>query len=318
MPRRGEYTEIDKVPRSRTPEPARIGPRVVTALESNRQPASATVDPGWFRCSGLAAELADEWVELAAAAGHSAGTCRHYRQAIVDFCRHVDETLPTAHAASLAHEDPNLHHAVTEWIRLLPARHTTGSRIPAWLAGRVRILVGRRMQHPGRPVAPRLHGWVAGDLGIRRGQDQELDEFTRADKKKMVNAAWADCLAIAARIRAGRALAATGADPADGGWTSIPNLLWAVVNDAWSVEQISARLPRWQKMPASLRDPVLGAGFPASAGITSVCRYLIRQLFLTPPDLQPFRIALMAATGRAPDEVINLTEDDVEFGPAVS
>lgn len=36
---------------------------------------------------------------------------------------------------------------------------------------------------------------------------------------------------------------------------------------------------------------------------------------MTTIDLHPYRILLTAATGRAPEEVTGLTEDDLEFGP---
>ncbi|WP_436952221.1 hypothetical protein [Streptomyces sp. SudanB182_2057] len=299
----------------RPPEPSRIGVRQVVTAETSGRKAVVRVDPGTFTCTGLAAELADEWIELMAATGYGAASCRQYRQAIVDFCRRVEESLPDARAASLAREDLGLHRAVAEWIRRLPARHPPGSRTPAMLAGRVRALVARRIQHPDRPVASCLYGWVDGDLGLRRGRTQELDEFTRADKRKLVHAAWADCQAIAGRIRAGRALAALGIDPADGGWSEPANLLWAVANDAWSPRQIAERLPSWESMPASLRDPVAAAGFTVQTGKAVVVRFLASRLFLTQLDLQPFRIALMAATGRAPEEVSALTEGDIEFGP---
>jgi hypothetical protein len=237
-----------------------------------------------------------------------------YRQAIREFCEHVDATVPRARTASLAHADPDLHHAVTEWVRLLPSRHRAGSRTPAWLAGRLRILVARRLEHPQRPVAGHLHGWVDGALGLRRGQTTELDEFTRADKKKLIQTAWADRLAIEERIRRGQGLATAGTDPAEGGWDELANLLWAIANNAWTCAQISQHLPSWQDMPPQLRD-VVPPGTRPGSGKRALLRHLVRQLFLSNLDLQTYRILLMAATGRAPEEVTALDEDDIEFGP---
>ncbi|WP_125522990.1 hypothetical protein [Streptomyces sp. WAC 06783] len=253
---------------ARPPEAGRAGIRRVVAREANGREARITVDPGEFACARLVAELADEWVELAGSAGFSASSNRHhYRQAIRDFGTHVDARCPVpgAGAASLACRKPDVHHAVTEWVRLLPSRFAAGSRVPGWLADRVRILVGRRIAHPGRAVDTRLAGWVDGALGLRCGQTQELDEFTRADKKRLIHAALTDALAIRARLTAGRGLAATGIDPATGGWAEVKNLLW-VANDAYAFGEISARLPPLSRWPAGLRQQVEAAGFGTQAG----------------------------------------------------
>jgi hypothetical protein len=84
-----------------------------------------------FTCSRLAASLADEWIELHEAARFSAGSNRRYRQAIEAFCTHVDATVPRPATASLARAEPDLHYALTEWIRLLPATRRAGSRLRA-------------------------------------------------------------------------------------------------------------------------------------------------------------------------------------------
>ncbi|WP_406399632.1 hypothetical protein OH805_11275 [Streptomyces sp. NBC_00879] len=314
MPRRGEHKGNFPTSRSQSAQESRIGIREVTGPEGNGAKATVSLDPAAFDCAGLAAELADEWVELATAAGLHAGTNRQYRRAIREFCEHVDATVPHARQASLARADPDLHHAVTEWIRLLPAQHKAGSRTPAWLAGRLRILVGRRIEHRGRPVEGHLHRWVDGSIGLRRGQTQELDEFSRSDKKKLVQAAWADRLAIESRIRRGWDLADSGTDPAVGGWSEPANLLWAIANDAWTCGEISRHLPGWSAMPYPLRD-LLPRDIVPVTGKRGLLRFLVRQLFLSNLDLQAYRILLMAATGRASEEVTLLDEDDIEFGP---
>ncbi|MFD9521082.1 hypothetical protein [Streptomyces sp. NPDC059979] len=314
MPRRGEHKGDFPTSSSRLPAQRRVGVREVVAPDGNGEMAPVALDPTAFECETLAAELADEWVELAAAAGLHAGTNRQYRRAIRAFCEHVDATVPRPRRASLAHAEPDLHHAVTEWIRVLPAEHKAGSRTPAWLAGKLRILIGRRIEHHERPVAGHLHGWVDGSLGLRRGQSQELDEFTRSDKKRLVQRAWVDHLAIEARIRRGWELAASGTDPAKGGWSEPANLLWALASDAWTCGEISQHLPVWSDMPDSLRG-LLPQGIAPVGAKRALLRFLVRQLFLSNLDLQPYRVLLMAITGRAPEEVTLLTEDDIEFGP---
>lgn len=298
----------------REPEPGRIGVRQVSPKDGLGRPRTVRLDPSDFRCSKLAAELADEWVELVEAANYGPGSATHYRQAVEAFCRHVDATVSRSADASLAVTEPDLHHAVTEWIRLLPSRHKAGSRTPAWLAGKLRILVGRRIEHPHRPVAGQLPGWVEGALGLRRGQTDELDEFTRAEKRKIIQAAWADRLAIEARIKVGWALVARGCDPAEGGWAEPANLLWAIAHEAWSFKEISQHLPKWSAMAVPLRSMLPEDTLPRS-GKRMLLRHLVNQLFLHNRDLQPYRVLLMAATGRTSEEVTALDEDAIEYGP---
>ncbi|MET8621039.1 hypothetical protein [Streptomyces albidoflavus] len=274
---------------------------------------TCTIDPADFICSGLAAELADEWEELAAAASWAASSATNYRQSVVLFCEHVDATVPRAGQASLSGQDPDLNHGLVEWIRLLPASYPAGSRVPASHVGRLRALVRRRIEHADRPVAALLRGWANGHIGLRRGQTEELDEFTRADKKKIVQAAWADYVSIRSRIKRGWELAATGIDPAIGGWEDPANLLWSIANDAWSCEEIADQLPAWAGLSASLQGLVPPGTLPR-VGKRVLMRKLVRQLFPHNLDLHSFRILLMAATGGSSEEVSTLEETDVEFG----
>ncbi|MFE0695681.1 hypothetical protein [Streptomyces sp. NPDC058869] len=292
---------------------SRIGIRKVTAARASGEKITSMIDPRSFACSTLAAELADEWVELASAAALGISSVNAYRRTVINFCEHVDSTVPRPRSASFARGEPDLHFAVTEWLRLLPAQYKTGSRDPGWSAGRLRSLIARRIEHPDREVVGHLHGWVKGSVGLSRGETEELDEFTRADKKRLVQAAWADRLATEARIRAGWALAATGTDPAEGGWDVPANLLWALAHNAWTCKEISSNLPTWRLMPAPLRD-LVPADISPSVGMRVLLRFLVRQLFPHNLDLHSYRILLMAATGRASEEVSGLREDDVEFG----
>lgn len=314
MPRRGEHTSGFPTARRAEPSVSRVGVRQVTVPATGRSATAVlSFDPASFKCARLAGELADEWVDLVEAGRLREGAGRRYVTAMRDFLAHVDATVPGAASVSLAHREPDLHHAVTEWIRVLPSRHAAGSRTPGWNAGRVRALIARRAEHPDRPVAGHLNGWVEGAVGVRRGGSNELDEFSRADKRKLIQAAWAARRATEARIRAGRELAATGTDPATGGWVEPGNVLWAIANNTRSCKDIISRLPGPSALPQSFQD--LAPGGSSWRDRRDVLRYLVAQLFLTNLDLHAYKILLMAATGRAPEEVTGLTEDDVEFGP---
>ncbi|MGX9228946.1 hypothetical protein ACWV95_27485 [Streptomyces albus] len=274
---------------------------------------TVTFDPTRFTCEKLAGELADEWVELIADGNYGPTSATHYRQTIDAFCTHVDATVPRPHQATLGATEPDLHHAVTEWVCLLPSRHKPGSRTPAWHAGRLRTLIGRRSLHAERAVAGHFHGWLEGALGLRRGESTELDEFSRADRKKIIQAAWTARLEVERRLARGWKLVACGQDPREGGWTEEANLLWAIAHNTLNCTQISKALPSWRDMPPSLQQ-LAPAGTRPTAAKSAVVRGLVKQLFLHNADLQPYRILLMAATGRAPEEVAALTEDDIEFG----
>ncbi|MEU8971645.1 hypothetical protein AB0D11_20640 [Streptomyces monashensis] len=316
MPRRGEYRSDFPLAQTRQgkEEPKRIGLREVLVADGRGEKSLVTVDPSVFKCATLAGELADEWVELIAAMDYRLGHTRYMRNTIRDFCEFVDTTVPRPRTATLAHAEPDLHLAVTEWVKGLPTSYKAGSRAPATHAGQLRQLIKRRIEHPDRPVVGHLNGWVKGALGIRRGQAEELDEFTRAEKLALIKAAWADLVAVDARIKKGWALAESGVDPEVGGWLEPANLLWAIAHDVWSVWEISRRLPRLSEWPASL-VAFLPDNAPVGMARQMLLRALVRQLFLHNMDLHCFRILLMAATGRASEEVSGLDEDDIEFGP---
>ncbi|MFJ6372629.1 hypothetical protein ACIQK5_31135 [Streptomyces virginiae] len=182
------------------------------------------------------------------------------------------------------------------------------------------VLDGRAAEDADRAAhrtpGPRRRGTSArlGALGLVRGRGNEVDEFSRADKKKLIQAAWADRIAIEARIKKGWALAATGCDPSSGSWTEPRNLLWAVAHSAWSCEDIARRMPALHQWPGPLRvlvpqdvSPALARGY--------LLRHLVRMLFPSDADLHSYRILLMAATGRASEEVVMLDEDAIEYGP---
>jgi len=314
LPRRGEYAIVPDGLRWQD-NLVRVGVRAVVVVNSRGREVTSQLDPRRFRCARVAAQLADEWVELVQTDRLAFGTCRRYLASVVAFCTHVDATVPRAAGASLAAQSPDLLDAVTDWMQTLLAGHVAGSRLPAQQAGMVRTLIERRALHPDRPLAPRFDGWLQGALGLRRGATREVDEFSRADKAKLIAAAWDQVRAVEQRLVAGRALAAVGGDPRTGGWDSVSNLAWAVHHGVLTTtEQAAQLLPKMDDWPQQVVD-LLPEGTGPGRAREELLRAVTRMLYPFNIDLNGFRVLLVAATGRAPEEVTGLTDADVEFQP---
>ena len=317
MPRRGEYQH--DFPRVEQPgEPARIGVRTVHAPDSRGEMTTKRLDPAKFRCSRLAAELADEWVDYVTMVKLSAGPVRNYRQAIERFCHAVDcMHSEQAGAASLARSTPDLGFALVEWERTLPSSFEPGSRRPGELASCLRGLIDLRAQHEHRPVDPELRRLVHGAMGVEWGSTRELDEFSRRDKQAIVRAAWTWVGELEQRLATGWARAGRGGHPAQLGWTDVDNLLWGLALGDMSPREIRAHLPVWSEWTPELRaliEQPSGGHVDARQSKSLLLRWLTRQLYPSDMDLHAFRVLLVAATGGStPEEVTGLTEPDVEF-----
>lgn len=297
----------------------RIGIRMVRAADRTGALRDIMLDPAEFRCSGLAAELADEWVDYVDATKVTGTMAHSYRRAVRDFCVTVDALLAeAAQAASLSRDQPDLVTVLAEWERILPAGHRAGSTKPAVLASAVRALITRRAEHDQRPVAAALRRLVHGEVGVAWGATQEVDEFSRKDKRALVRAAWVCVNELDARLTRGWTLAGQGHHPAQHGWANTTNLLWGLANQQVSVRDIRDNLPVIHQWPPELRSHIEPAGRPAFAARAKemLTRWLVHQLYPSGLDLHAFRILLVAATGHAPEEITTLTDSDVEFLPA--
>lgn len=318
MPRRGEH-QRDFPAIDQPAPPERIGVRVVRAPDRIGGLREMVFDPAGFGCRTLAGELADEWVDYIEVADVIAETATGYRRAIGAFCAMVDSVLGDgAGAASLARPDPDLAAVLLAWERTLPAGFPAGSATPALLAWAVRALIARRVQHDQRPVCAQVCRVVEGAMGVARGVTREVDEFSRADKRALVRAAWQWVHELDQRLTAGWALVRQGAHPAEHGWTSVANLLWGLAHEQISGSDIRANVPALRSWPPELRGCIERPGQPAHPWHAKevLVRRLARQLYPDSLDLHAFRVLLVAATGHTPDEVTGLGEDDVEFLPS--
>ena len=187
MPRRGQYTR--DFPAVETPAgvAGRVGIRVAPGIDHRGVARVSEFDPAEYRCAKLAGELADEWVDLYATGKASTAVVSGYRKAIRLFCASVDEQIGDGgQAASLSGSGPNLARVFAEWERVLPSGYRAGSMVPGTVSGFVRALIIRRAQHEERPVDPALLRLIDSGTAVEWGGTDEIDEFTRADKRALV------------------------------------------------------------------------------------------------------------------------------------
>ncbi|MFE1265422.1 hypothetical protein ACFW5X_33525 [Streptomyces albogriseolus] len=290
--------------------PGGLGPRVVQ-LRGNL----LALDPAGYRCSLLAMQLADEWVEYVAAASVTS-QAKNYRQAIDQLCQYVDNVLGLgADKASLT--GPELFDTLVKWELSLPEGYAPGSDRPYAMASALRVLVIRRDDHPDRVVAPVLARLARGSVLVASGSATERDEFTRQEKRAMVCAAWVSVHASRKRLDEGWALAAQGRHPQQGSWTCASDLLWGLAHEEITVADIRRYMPPLHEWPLELLELAAGPGktpYPAMAGI-QLARRLFARLYPTSFDLHAFRVLLMDATGYTSEEVTGFGEADVELLP---
>lgn len=273
------------------------------------------IDPADYTCSRLAAELADEWVEYVTAT-EITGWAVSYRSAINRFCKAMDAQVGAA-AARLTLSRAGLVDLMVEWERGLPKTYAAGSMWPGYLSSGVRTLIMRRDDHADRQVDPALARLARGPITIPWGESNERDEFTRAEKRAMVSAAWKCVQSMEARIKRGWELAGTGRHPGIGSWTSIPDLLWALGHGGLQPAEIRTAMPSAACWPEELRKVALRADgtFVSNASKHRLIKYLVETLYPTTLDLHAFRVLLVDATGHAPEELTQFGAKDVEFLP---
>ncbi|TDC60868.1 hypothetical protein E1258_13450 [Micromonospora sp. KC207] len=316
MPRKGEFARAWVQPPVVDPPPSRIGPRVVQAPANATRPGGViAVDPSPFRCAGLVGELADEWVSYARLTGSKRLTLGDYRTAIVRFATWLDRHAERPESLTFAAAAPDVAALIRDWARQLPAAFRPGSPRPAQLTENIRALIRLRAQREDVVVGDEVRRLLVGPPLVRRGRTQELDEFTRQDRKTLVRAAWADVRALEERLARGAALLeAADGDPFRHG-PSLANLLWTVAHDAERLPSFSDLLPLFPSWPAPLREMVdlRGRRVRPNTAIWQLSSALASLLFPRAEDLQAFRVLLVAATGHAPEELTALTEQDIEF-----
>lgn len=319
MPRRGEFEPVAEPEKAEGPvavEPARVGRRVAVAAYREGT-AERVLDPGAYACSRLVAQLADEWVDYTALTRPHISTVSGYQIAVKSLAVWADKHAEAPQDLSLDGDGVAVVKLILDWTRKLPSGYKAGSQRPSDIASQVRSLMQLRAERPGALVSESVLGLLAGPPWMRVGMGNELDEFSRKEKKALIRAAWADVREMDVRLDLGRKLLARAAgNPAVHGWQDPANLLWALAEGAMSGPEIWKLLPSptlWPKELselAAVRGPVRAANARHKL-IISLANLLYPRL----RELHAFRILLMAATGATPEEISNLTEDDAEFTP---
>lgn len=319
MPRRGEFETVAEPGEPHEPisaEATRIGRRVAVALYREGT-TERVLDPGEYVCSTLVAQLADEWVDYMALTRPHYATVSGYQIAVKSLATYADEYAQAPQDLSLDGDGTELVKVILDWCRKLPSGYKAGSQRPSDIASQVRSLMRLRAERPGAVVSESVLGLLAGPPWMRVGTGNELDEFSRKEKKALVRAAWADVREMEARLERGRKLLAGAAgDPAVHGWQDPANLLWALAEGAMSGPEVWKLLPTsvlWSPELtelAEMRGPVL----PVNARHQLLIS-LVNLLYPRRRELHAFRILLTAATGATPEEITSLTEDDAEFVP---
>ncbi|MFJ5276794.1 hypothetical protein [Streptomyces parvulus] len=275
------------------------------------------IDPAEFRCSLLAGQLADAWLDYHRKAGLASSST--YVAAIRSFLAFADSHLAAAGLdpgeARLDGGPIDLTEIIYPWEEYLLPRYKPTSNRPNVMAGALLILINHRAVRDTK-VPKRLRRRAEQPPTFRGGSSEPLDEFANHERLVLRDAAQFDIRALEKRLSTGRALLAQGHDPRIAGWRSLPNLVWAARHGIMEIPALQAHFPahiKWwpDELKELLADPPYKARFAGKYGVMTTVSGL---LFPNELDLQPFRVLLLLAMGDAtPEEVHDLTLGDLEF-----
>ncbi|MDG5809301.1 hypothetical protein P9869_43210 [Streptomyces ossamyceticus] len=278
-----------------------------------------SINPADYRCSVLAAQLADEWVKITRALGIGDGGA-NYGGSVRKFAAFTDEYVRARGLdpadVRLDRDEIDLVEVIYAWEEAL-RREFPQSKQPYTLVKALLAMIEQRAASGAR-VCENLQARTQAPTAFRAPRGKPLDEFTNAERIALRDAARAQVRATEARLHRGRDLLAAGMDPRDGGWRSLPNLLWAaragLINSKvlkrelpsepkWWPPEIRGLLPAW-KNDGKTRRP----------GVRALVRALGHALFADEMDLHAFRILLLLGmSDTTPEELHDLKVLDIEF-----
>jgi hypothetical protein len=322
MPRRGERKE--RV-RNSAPKPLptrdldHVGIRTLTWTRPGGT-SSHVVNPAKYRCSILAAQLADEWITYTRSMARTDGGA-NLSQAVRSFAKFVDKHLPTLGIdpadARLDGHKVDLVEVFHRWEEDLRQHHGLRSNSPHEKANCLLTLIEQRaLKDTSMPEALRVRAQAPPAYPTYKGEP--LDEFSNAERIALRDAARNAIRSLEARLARGRELLERGADPRVGGWHEPANLLWAATRPSLLTGKVLK--PQFRQNVLSWPEPVkaLLPTAPDGTLLKRGFRYLVtelgRLLYPTEADLQPFRVLLMLGmSDTSPEELHYFQLSDIEF-----
>lgn len=294
------------------------GIRVVTSERRGRVKRHS-INPADYRCTVMAAQLADEWVKITRALAIADGGA-NYGGAVRKFATFMDEYAPALGLdpadARLESDAIDLVEAIYAWEDAL-RREFPHSKHANVLVKALLALIDQRAS-AGAAIYGNLKIRTQAPTAFRAPRDRPLDEFTNAERIALRDAAREQVRATEVRLARGRDLLAAGEDPRDGGWRSLPNLLWAARAGMITSKVLQKELPSEPKWwPTEVREvlPVwTSGGKTRRPGVRALVRSLGRMLSADEMDLHAFRVLLLLGmSDTTPEELHDLQVPDIEF-----
>lgn len=280
-----------------------IGVRRITLPPRAGLTRAVEIDPTSFRCSRLAGQLADQWVDIAS--GLSRSVIEVHRQALVSYLNYVDEV--GCSAASLDKRPAQVVQTLGSWTKSLVTQYDSTSTLPYRMSNVVQTQIAGAVAD-GIVIDDVLAAYAQGPALLPKRVAQPLDEFSGDELKQIV-------LAARAHVRAAlkiREWAAAMINAAQSGLIVDPDQQRvASMLSAASTGEPVVRDPEWAI--ESLVDQ-----FPAEAKTIYtqpkwVRAWCVRATMPTSIDLLAFRILLLAGTGVSADELSALVTSDIEW-----
>jgi hypothetical protein len=289
-----------------------VGVRRIALPKESEGERFSEINPDSYRCARLAAQLADQWVQIAA--GQSRSVVHVHRQALDSYLKFVAANGNLR--ASLDKNPAVVVSTLSAWTKSLLEKYDAQSNMPYRLSNIVQTQMAAAVAD-GVITDGALSALARGPALVPKAAERPLDEFSKAELKQMILAARAHIrTSKAIRDWAVKALAAyEGGRITDVGKRGVAEMLAM----AASGKPVVA--------PTKLNNAELLEHFPAeawalyrspSAAVNqgpSAKQWCVRAIMPVTADLTPFRVLLLAETGVAADEISSLGMSDIEWEP---
>lgn len=289
-----------------------LHPRTFTSNDLATYGWAVTIDPSSYTASVLMAQVADGWLIHTRNAGNTTSTIINRASIIRSLGNFL--TDPGDRHLSLETTSSALLRRLVDWERHLIVEHGAESghskRASATLRQYVMAyLVNKSIDNP---LARRWATSKAIRYGDDASQSIPLDEFSNKERIS-IEQKFREVVRSGERLQdIGSSLLTKGEDPRSAGWDSIPNLVWAfhhislddIPTHVWSLKSPDdwwALLHDMAPETAQLRPLVFGH---------PLMGLVIPNLY----HIQALRCLVLLRTGWPPEEVLQLKNDDVEFG----